>query len=139
LALEGVARLSRAVAALGATGGLVGVEPHAIELVARNLVGHGQQRAGIVDRGEAIAGVGAAVEEGLQVDGGNRAILLDAGFQNHLDGVAPAMAEERLLAAEGELDGAPVSPGEATRREVVGERLALAAEAATHRWHDDAQ
>ena len=67
LALEGEARLGRAVAALGAAGGLVGVTPHAVELVARNLVGHGQQRAGIVGRGEAIAGVGAAVEEGLQV------------------------------------------------------------------------
>src|SRR5690242_2166688 len=127
------------MAALGTTGGLVGVEPHAVELVARNLVGHGQQRAGIVDRGEAIAGVRAAVEEGLQVNGGNRAVLLDASLQNDLDRMASAMTEKRLLAAECELDGPSMPPGEEARREVVGERLALAAEAAAYRWHDDAQ
>src|SRR5215469_1654503 len=39
LALERVAWLRRAMTALGPTGGLVGVEAHAVELIAGNLVG----------------------------------------------------------------------------------------------------
>ena len=53
--------------------------------------------------------------------------------------MAPAMAVEDLLAAEGELDRPAVPPGEEAGGEVMGERLALAAKAAAHRRHDDAQ
>ena len=95
--------------------------------------------AGVVDGGEAVAGVGAAVEEGLEVDGGDGAVTLDAGFEDHLDGMAAAMAVEDLFATESELDGAAVAQGEERGGEVVGERLALAAEAAANGRDDHAQ
>src|SRR5579883_487840 len=108
LALEGVARLRGAVAAFGSTGGFIGVEPHTIKLVRGNLIGDGEQRASIIDRCQAIAGIGAAVEEGLEVNGGDRAVLLHASFEQHLDGMASAMTVEDLFATERIFDGPPM-------------------------------
>src|SRR5579885_229293 len=139
LALEGVARLRGAVAAFGSTGGFIGVEPHTIKLVRGNLIGDGEQRASIIDRCQAIAGIGAAVEEGLEVNGGDRAVLLHASFEQHLDGMASAMTVADLFATERIFDGPPMTPREEAGYKVMRERLALAAEAATNRRHDDAQ
>ena len=69
--LEGEPRLRRAVPALGAAGRLVGEDAHAVEAIARDLVGHGLQRARVVEAGHAVAAVPAAVERGAEVHRGD--------------------------------------------------------------------
>src|SRR5207302_131954 len=48
------ARLRRTVAALGAAGRLVGEDACSVELVARQLVGHGLQRSGVESARDAV-------------------------------------------------------------------------------------
>ena len=86
--------------ALGAAGRLVGEGAQAAEAVARDFVGDGLQRARVEGRGDAVGAVGAAVEERLEVERGDRAVLLDADLALHQDGVAAAVAVEDLLARE---------------------------------------
>ena len=60
LNLEGEARLRRAVATLRSAGRLIGKNSHALELISRHFVSHRLQRAGIIDRSQAVAAVAAA-------------------------------------------------------------------------------
>ena len=137
LHLHGETGLRGAVAALGAAGRLVGEHPHALELVRRQIVGHRLQRSGVVDRGQAVAAVAAAVEEGAEPHAGEGAVALDPGAHPHLHRVASPVHVERLLAVEGDLYRPAGDHRQLGHRDLVGEGVALAAEAAAHRRGDD--
>ena len=137
VALERVPRLRRAVAALGTAGRLVGEDPHALELVARDPVRHRLQSAGVVEAGHTVAAVGAAVEGGAEVHGRDRAVALQAGLDPHRHRVAPPVAVEDLLAVERDLHGTPRLHRELGRDDLVAERVRLAAEAAAVGARDD--
>src|SRR5256712_854615 len=138
LALEPVPRLRRAVAALGPAGRLVRVHADAVELVRRDAVGDREKRAGVIGGRDPVGRVRAAVEEALVVDRGDLAILFNAGPDAHLHRVAPAVRVEDLFPVERELHRAARAQREERRRELVRERVALAAEGAAVRRGDDA-
>ena len=130
LDLERVARLRGAVTALRAARRLVRVQPHAVELVRRNLVRHRHQRAGVVRGRDAIRRVGAAVEPRLRMDSGDFARRLDARAHAHQHRVPAAVRVKDFFAVQCDLDGPPCALRQQARRELVAERIALAAEAA---------
>src|SRR5262249_52906567 len=76
VALERVAGLGRAVAALGAAGRLVREDADALELVARDAIRDRLERAGVVEARDAVAPVAAPVEGGAEVHRGDRPVLL---------------------------------------------------------------
>ena len=93
-AFEGVARVDRAVAAHRAAGRRVGVDAVAVVFHRRDVVEAVQQRAGIEDGDDAVAGVGAAALHHLAVAGGDAAVLAHAELQPNV-GLGPAaMGEE---------------------------------------------
>ena len=115
LALHREARLGRAVPALGPARRLVGEHARALELVDRNLVGDGLQRARIEGGGHPVGAVGAAVEPGAEVHAGDRAVLLEAGLDPHQHRVAAAVDVEDLLARQRELHRPAGQLGELAR------------------------
>ena len=137
LNLHGEPGLRGAVAALGAAGRLVGEHPHTLELVGRQVVGHRLQRPGVVDGGQAVAAVAAAVQKGPEPHGLQRAVTLDPRAHPHLHRMASPVHVERLLAVERDLHRPAGDHGQLGHRDLVGERIALAPEAAAHRRGDD--
>ena len=131
-------RLRRAVTALGTARRLVGEHAAAAEAVARNVVGHGLQRAGVEGAGDAVRSVGAAIEQRLQIQARDPAVVRHAGAEAHQHGMTAAMAIEHLFAIEADLH----RPIEQQRRlrddDLVVEGIALAAEAAAVGRGDDA-
>src|SRR5437899_3059138 len=77
-----------------------------------------------------------AVEPRAEVHAGDRAVLPEAGLDPHQHRVAPAVDVEDLLAGQGDLHRAPAELRELARRDLVRERVELAAEAAAHRRRD---
>ena len=133
LALHREARLGRPVAALGPAGRLVGEHARALELVDRDLVGHGLERPGIEGGGHPVGAVGPAVEPGAEVHPGDRAVLPEAGLDPHQHRMAPAVDVEDLLAGQRDLHRPAAELRELARRDLVREGVELAAEAAPHR------
>ena len=125
------------MAALGAAGRLVGEHPHALELVGRQVVGHRLQRPGVVNGGQAVAAVAAAVQKGPEPHGLQRAVALDPRAHPHLHRMASPVHVERLLAVERDLHRPAGDHGQLGHRDLVGEGIALAAETAAHRRGDD--
>src|SRR5205823_6575812 len=138
LAFKPVARLRRAMPALRTARGLVRIDPDAVELVCRDAVGDREQRAGVIGGRDAVRRVGAAVEPALVVHGGDLAVLLDAGADAHLHRMPAAMRVEDLLAVERDLHRTARADRKQRGRELVAERIALAAERAAVRRRDDA-
>ena len=135
------ARLRRAVAALGSAGRLVGEGAAAAEAVARDLVGDRLQRAGVEGRGHAVAAVGAAVEQRLQLLPDDFEPLFgfsNAGSKLHQHRVAAAVAVEDLFARERDLHRPPEEQRRLGGDDLVVERIGLAAEAAAVGRGDDA-
>ena len=132
------AALRRPVTALRAAGRLVGEDPAAVEAVPRDVVRDRLQRAGVEGAGDAIRSVRAAVEQRLKVDAGQRPVSLDARPEAHQDGVSAAMAEEDLFAVQRDLDRPLEHERRLRDRDLVVERIALAAEPAAVRRRDDA-
>ena len=71
---ECVARLRRAVAALGAAWRLVREHARALELVALHMIRDGLKGSGVVRAGHSVRAVGAAVEQRLEVHSLDRAV-----------------------------------------------------------------
>jgi len=118
------------VAALRTAGGLVREYAASSEAVARDVVGHGLQRARVEHAGDAVGAVAAAVQQRVQLHPADRTVFLHAGTDTHLHGVPAAVALEDLLAVEADLD----RPAQLERRladdDLVVEDVALSAEAA---------
>ena len=81
--------------------------------------------------------VGAAVQQRLQMDAGDRAIALDAGFEVHQHRMTSAMAVEHFLARQTDLDRSIEQPGCLRDDNFVVEGIAFAAEAPAIRCGND--
>ena len=138
LRLEGEPRLRRAVAALGPARRLVREDARALELVRRDAVRDRLQRSRVVGRGDPVRAVAAAVERRLEVERGDRAVLLHAGPHPHQGRVTAPVAVEDLLARQADLDGPARDAREVRDDDLVVEDVRLAAEAAAVRRRDHA-
>ena len=132
------ARLRRAVAALGAAGRLVGEGAAGLELETRQLVGHRRQHAGVEGARRTVRAVAAAVEQRLQVHGGELAVLRDAGAHLHQHRVPAAVLVEHLFARQADFHRAAQHQRRLGDHHLVVGRIALAAEAAAVGRGDDA-
>ena len=132
------ARLRRAVSALGAARRLVGEDARALELVARQLVGHGLERAGVEGARDAVRTVAAAVDQRLQVHPGQPAVLRHAGAEPHQHRVPAAVHVEHLFPRETDFHRAAEHQGRLRDHRFVVAQVALAAEPAAVRSGDDA-
>src|SRR5579875_1765700 len=123
--LDGVARLRRAMPALGATRRLVGKDTHTLELVAGNFIGDSLQSTGIIGRRYAVGAIRAAIQKRAEMHSCNCAVALDTCLNPHFDGMASTMQQKDLFARAGDLDG----PSQATREfagtDFVRERIGL--------------
>src|SRR3990172_8906710 len=133
LALEREAGLWRAVATLGTAWRLVGEDARALKLVDRDLVGDRIDHTGVEGRSHAVRAIGSAIKPGLEVTAGDIAILRKAGFDPHEHGVAAAVDVKDFLSGERDLHRAPGELGELAGRDLMGERIELAAKAASNR------
>src|SRR5262249_9772893 len=68
-------RLNRAVAALGPAWRFVGKRAATLKVIARHVVSDRLQRARVKRAGHAVGTISAPVNERLQIDAGNRAVL----------------------------------------------------------------
>ncbi len=127
---DSAAWLRCAVAALGAAWRLVGEEAHALKFIAGQLIRHRLEHAGVVGGCHAIRAVSPAIEEGTEMHGGERAILLDAGLDPHFDRVTPTVDEENLFARAGEFDRAAGAAREFAGANFVREGVGFPAKAA---------
>ena len=97
-----------------------------------------QQRTGIQDRDQAVAGVGAAALHHLGVDGGDRAVLLHTDLEPNPARRPAPVGEEDLLAREFELDRAAGSARQRRGHHFEVQRLDAVAETAADERLDDA-
>ena len=136
-ALEGEAGLHRAVAALGAAAGLVGVDPAAAVAVAGEAHRAGQELAGVVGGDHAEGVVGPAVDEDVGVH--RREPPVGVGGEGHLHGhgVPAPVGVEDLLAGVEDLHRPPGRPGQPGGAELQVEGLGLAAEGPAQSGLDD--
>ena len=134
---KGETRLRSPVAPLRATGSLVGEGTDTVEAILGKVVGHRLQGTGVVGARHSVAAVGSTVEGGLQVLGGQGAILLDPGADLHEHRVASAVAVEDLFAGEADLDGASQFQRHLGGTDFMVEGITLAAETATIWTGDD--
>ena len=126
------------MAALRTARRLVRVDAHAIELVRWDAVGDGQQRAGVIGGRDPVRRVRTAVEPALVMHCRDLAVLLHAGADAHLHRVPAAVCVEDLFSVERDLHRSPRAHRKQRGRELVAERIALAAERAAVRGRDHA-
>ena len=127
--LEREARLRRAVPALGAARRLVREGARALKVIARDIVGDGLERASVVRACDAVGAVGAAIEQRFEMHSGNGSIALHTRAHPHQRGVAPAMTVENLFACQRDFHWPARDHGKLRHRNLVIERIALAAKA----------
>ena len=131
-------RLRRAVATFGPARRLVGEDAAASETIAGNVVGDRLQRTRVERARHAVRAVGAAVEQRLQIQAGDPAVVGHTGTEAHQHRMATAMAIEHLFAVEADLHRPIEQQGRFGDDDLVVERIALAAEAAAVGRGDDA-
>ena len=137
--LQGEAGLDGAVPPLGPAGRLVSVQPVAEELVVVQPVGQRHEHAEVVGGHHAVAGIGAAVGPGLEVDGGDPSVPGHAHLEPHPGAVPAAVGVEDLLALEDEPHRAPQAQGQGAGADVGGEGVALAPVPGPHVGLDEPQ
>ena len=138
LDLHREARLRRAMAALRSAGGLVRKNAHPFELISRHFVSNRLQRAGVINRGQTVAAIAAAVEISFILHRLNRAVALHAGFGPHFDRMSAAMDVKRFFPRERDFDWPSGDHRKFGNADLVRKRIAFSAEAAAHRSRDDA-
>src|SRR5690606_30889719 len=110
---------------------LVSKEPRTTEVVVLDRIGHGLQSTRVERARGAIAAVSAAVEEAVEVERRNAAGLADADLAAHQHRVTTAMAPEHLFTRQRNLDRTTGQHRHLGGANLVIERIALAAKAAT--------
>ena len=134
--LEGVTHIDRTVAAHGPVRRRVGVQPDT-EVAARRQVVHGmQQRPGIENRDQAIAGISTAALHHLAIHCGDGAAAGQADSEPHIGLRAPAVRDEALLAREFELHGGTGRAGQQAGDDLEVERFSAVPETATDKRFD---
>jgi hypothetical protein len=126
------------VAALGSARGFVGENANAFKFILRHIVSDGLQRAGVIDRGQPVATITAAVEKSFILHRLDRAVAFHAGFRPHFDRMSAAVDIKGFLASERNFDRPSRDHRKLGRAELVGKRIALAAEATSHWRRNDA-
>ncbi len=126
-----VARLCRAMTALGTAGGLISKQAHAFEFITGQLVCHRLQHSGIVGRCYAIRAIRAAIEKRTEVHSRQRTIAFHACFNPHFYGVASPVQQKYFFACAGDLDGSTCTPRQFAGTDLVGKRIRLAAKTPT--------
>ena len=124
------ARLGRAVAALGTAGGLVRKHPAGLELEARQFISERRQHAGVERARRSVGTVAAAVEQSLQVHGGQLALLAHAGAEFHQYRVPAAVQVEHFFARQADFHRPPEHQRRFGHHNFMIRRIALAAEPA---------
>ena len=114
--LEYKARVDRAVAAEGAAGRGVAEHPPADIADILQVVDRVEQRAGIEDRDDAVARMGAAALVVLQFDAGDLAVLGHADLEPQVGLRPAAMGDEGLLPGSSAAAPCRRSCGRAARR-----------------------
>jgi hypothetical protein len=132
LDLEREPGLNRPVAALGAAGRLVGVGSGRVEPVRRHRVRGAQELTGVVGRHQPEGGIGPAVQNDLGVYALELAARVAPRPVLHVERVPPPVGVKDLLTGVEDLHRSPGGHGELRHAELEVERLALAAEGATH-------
>ena len=97
-----------------------------------------QQRAGVEDRHQPVAAVGAAALHDLAIDGGDLAAALDADLQPDVGGRPAAVRQEAFLARQLHPDRAAGRARQCGGDHLEVERLDAVAEAAADEGFDDA-
>ena len=90
--------------ALGSAGRFVGEGAAALVTIARDVVRGRLQCTTVKRAGDPVRAVRATVDQRLEMHSSNRAILLDAGFEFHQDGVPPPVAIKDLFTRQANLD-----------------------------------
>ena len=135
---ERMAHVDRAVAAHRAVRRCVRVDTQAVVPAGRDAVQRVQQCAGIEDRDQSIAGVGAATLHDLAIDRRDRACFRQSDLEPHVGFGAATMREEALLAGQFELDRASRGAREKRRDDLEIERLGAMTKPAADKRLDDA-
>src|SRR5205085_3861996 len=120
-----VTRLRRAVTTLWPAWWLVREDAHALKLVARHVVRHGLQCAGVKGARYAVTSVRSAIKERFEVHRGNRAVFLHASLHVHQHRMATAMAVENFFARQCALHRTSRDHRELADDDFVIERIAL--------------
>src|SRR5207244_1397794 len=105
---EREAGLRRAVPAFGAARRLIREGARALEMIARDVVSDGLERASVVRARHAVGAVGPAVEQRPKVHPCDGAVLRYSSPHPHERRMAAAMAVKHLFARQGDLTGRPV-------------------------------
>src|SRR6058998_1861507 len=98
--LEREAGLRRAVTTLGTARRLVREGASALEVIARDIVGHRLQCARVVRARNPVGAVGATVEQRAKVHARDCAVALHTGAYPHQRRVTAAMTVENLFARQ---------------------------------------
>ena len=137
-AFEGVAHVDRAVAAHGAAGRQIGVDAIAVVFDRGNIVDALQQRAGIENGDDAVAGISAAALHHLAFAGGDPPVSAHAELEPDV-GLRPrAVGEEILLARQLHHDLAGRGAGEQRGDDLEIQHLDARAETAADERLDHA-
>ena len=135
--LEGKAGLGSPVTALRPAGRLVREDAAALELVPRDGIGHGLERARVEGRGHPVGTIRPAVEERPELEGGDLTVLLHARLDPHQDGMSAPVRVKDLLPGQGRLHRPARQLGQARHHHLVAERIGLPAEPAAVRGRHD--
>ena len=124
-----ITRLRRSMSSLRTARWFVCEHARALKLVARHLVRHGLQRAGVERAGDTVTSVGAAVEKRFEVHRRDGAIFLHARLNVHQHRMTAAMTIENFFTRQSAFDRPARDHGELADDDFVIERIALTAKA----------
>ena len=138
MALKRILRLWGTMTPLGTTGGQVCVDPVHVKFIVIELVGHRQQRAGVVGAGNTEAGIRSAIHLEIGMGHQNLTVLIDSGGDFHLLGMTPAVVGKHLGSIIEHPHRSAGQLGQYGTGEFKSGRLQLATETTTHKSFDDA-
>src|SRR5207245_1058280 len=98
-------RLWSAMATFGAAGWFVGESAATLIAVTGDVIRGGLQCSGVKRAGDSVRAVGTAVDQRLEMHSSDCAILFDAGFEFHQNGVAAAVTVKDFFARQANFDG----------------------------------
>ena len=138
LRFEGEADVDGAVTAHGSADRLVGQDAVAVVLNVGDVVERAQQRAGIKNGDDAVGAVGSAVLDDAGFDGGDAAVVRDAGLQIDDGARTSAMRPEDFFAGVGDLHRGKRFSRRNGGDDFERNDFTLSAEASAHQRLDDA-
>src|SRR5260370_3411635 len=77
----------------------------ALVAITRDVISSCLQCAGVERAGDSVRAVSSAADQCLEMHPSDRAVLVDAGFEFHQDGMGASMAIKNFLTRQTDLDG----------------------------------